>query len=321
MGRIWQLLFNGRRREASDPAPDAAVARAIDAIEPRLRFAGGYPQRYRAAVSHALGYVRRLAERVPGPVTINREAYVKDPFIRAIFASPDEFQHALCLSRAMQAYVHEHGCHLGTPVYALLGMRRQEKGTFGTELVGEVLRHDVPQTSVVFSDHTLTNIAPSEAQARELLTWSFLDSLLAEVRDRIAALREEKTYLEQKRSELAARLHSADAASRVRLQAELDALLPRLQEATAALDLRRYADYLDAVLLRPEAYLRLEDYAVCLDDMNIKRASCATTREIRLTDLLGRDRRRWSIALLHCQQPGAASIGENLDYATRWLNI
>lgn len=321
MGSIWQLLFNGGQKGAADPALDTAVERTIDAIDPKLKFAGGYPQRYRPAVAHALDYVRQLADRVPGPVTINREAYVKDPFIRAIFASPDEFHNALCLSRAMQGYVHQHGCHLGTPVYALLGMRRQEKGTFGTELVGEVLRHDVPQTSVIFSDHTLTNIAPSAAEARELLTWSFLDSLLAEVQDRIEALKAEKTYLEQKRSDIAARLHSADAGSRARLQTELDALLPKIQEATAALDLRRYAEYLDAVLLQPEAHLRLEDYAVCLDDMNIKRDACEGTREVHLTDLLGRDRRRWSIVLLHCQQPGAASIGENLDNATRWLNI
>lgn len=321
MTAIWQSLFSALRTAPVDPDLDAAVERVIDGLEPKLKFAGGYPQRYRKAVAHALTYARALAEAVPGPVTINREAYVQEPFVRAIFASPDDFHSALCMSQAMRDYSRQHECRLGTPVYGLLGMRRQERILYGTEINGDQVRHEVPQTAVIFSDHTLTGIAPSETEARERLMFSFLDSLVAEVHARIAALRQERNYLEQKRGNLLARLHSADAGQRFTLQAELDTLAPRWQETTAGLEPGRYGEYLDSVLLQPEQYLRLEPHTLHLDDMNIRRVPGPGVREIRLTDLIGRDRRRWSIALLHCQQPGMAPMTEQLEQASRWLQI
>ena len=321
MATIWQSLLSVLRNEPADPALDAAVEYVVNQLEPRLKFAGGYPQRYRKAVAHALAHARELADAVPGPVTINREAYVQDPFIRAIFASPDDFKSALCMSQAMRDYTREHECHLGSPVYALLGMRRREHTLYGTEVNGDQVRHEVPMTAIGFSDHTLTGIAPSEAEARERLVFSFLDSLLVEVRAQLDALRRERAYLEQKRGDLQARLHCADAAGQFSLQAELDALAPHWQSVAAELELSRHAEHLERVLLHPEQYLRLEHQTLHLDDMNIRRAPGPGVREIPVTDLLGRDRRRWTVALLHCQQPGIAPVAEQLDQASRWLHI
>ncbi|MEW5892755.1 MAG: hypothetical protein AB1697_06425 [Pseudomonadota bacterium] len=320
MPGFLKSLFSGLRPAPADPELDAAVERVIARLEPRLKLAGGYPQRYRASVAHALRYARNLAQQVPGPVDINREAYTKNPFIRAIFASPDEFQAALCLSRAMQDYLKGHSCSIGSQLYAVVGMRRREKGVLGMEMIGDAVRHDVPQTAVCFSDHTLTSISRSEAETRELLTESFLDSLVGQVADRIEQLKQAKQALEQKRGELMARLHTADAVERSRLQAELEETLTQLRASTEQLDLRRYADYLDAVLLQPERYLRLEPVTLHLDDMGIKREP-GQGREIRLVDMIGRDRRRWSVALLHCQNPGVVPMTERLEAASRWINI
>ncbi|NWG88008.1 MAG: hypothetical protein HXY26_10965 [Hydrogenophilaceae bacterium] len=317
---FWKSLFSSLQRVAPNPELDAAVERVVDAIDPKLKLAGGYPQRYRQAVAHALAYTRDLARQVPGPVTINREAYTKDPFIRAIFASPDEFQAALCMSRAMQDYLKGHTCTIGSQLYAMVGMRRREKGVIGMEVIGDSVRHDVAQTAVCFSDHTLTNIANSEAGTRDQLAWSFMDSLLGQVSDRIEQLKQAKQDLDQKRGELMARLRSADPEQQAHLQAELDRTLAELREATEKLDLRRYADYLDAVLLQPEAHLRLEAATLYLDDMGIKRNN-GNGREIHFVDMIGRDRRRWSIALLHCQSPGVVSMTDRLQEASRWMDI
>lgn len=320
MPGFLNALFSGLRPAAADPELDAAVERVVYTIEPKLKLAGGYPQRYRKAVAHALAYARNLATQVPGPIDINREAYTKDSFIRAIFASPDEFKSALCMSRAMQDYLKGNACTIGSQLYAMVGMRRREKGVIGMEVIGDTVRHDVPQTAVCFSDHTLTNISHSEAETRELLTWSFMDSLLAQVTDRIEQLKQARQALDQKSNEIIGRLHSASADQRGQLQQELDTTLAELRAATERLDLRRYADYLEEVLLQPQSHLRLETVTLHIDDMGIKREPGAG-REITFVDMISRDRRRWCIALLHCQSPGLIPMTDRLQEASRWMNI
>jgi hypothetical protein len=320
MPGFLNTLFSGLRPAAADPELDAAAERVVYTVEPKLKLAGGYPQRYRKAVAHALGYARDLASQVPGPVDINREAYTKDPFIRAIFASPDEFKSALCMSRSMQEFLKGNSCTIGSQLYAMVGMRRREKGVIGMEVIGDTVRHDVPQTSVCFSDHTLTNISHSESETRELLTWSFMNSLLGQVIDRVEQLKQARQALDQKSNEIIGRLHTANGGQRETLQRELEATLAELRSATEQLDLRRYADYLDEVLLQPQAHLHLETLTLHIDDMGIKRAP-GSGREITFVDMISRDRRRWCIALLHCQSPGLIPMTDRLQEASRWMDI
>lgn len=320
MNGFFKSLFSGLQGARANPELDAAVERVVHAVEPKLKFAGGYPQRYRGAVAHALDYVRELARQVPGPIAVNREAYGKSPFVRAIFASPDEFQTALCTSRAMQEYLKADSCGIGTPLYAVLGMRRREKAVIGMEVVGDEVRHDVTQTTVCFSSHTLTSIAHSEADSRALLGWGFINSLIGHVTDRLEQIKQTKQELEQQCSELRARLRSADALQRESLQEALDAALAGLREATEQLDLRRHAEHIDAVLLQPEQHLRLEPVTLHIDDMSIKREP-GNGREVTFVDLVGRDRRRWCITLLHCQSPGVIPMSERLEEASRWMYL
>lgn len=317
---FFKSLFSGLNGAAPNPELDAAVERVVQAIEPKLKFAGGYPQRYRNAVANALAYAQDLARQVPGPVAVSREAYTRDPFVRAIFATPDEFQSALCNSRAMHDYLKGGSCGIGSPLYAVLGMRRREKGVIGMEVVGDQVRHDVAQTAVNFSSHTLSNIAQSEADSRELLTWSFIDSLLGQIGEHIEQLRQAKLDTERRCNEIAARLHTADAPQREQLQKEQEASQAELRAATDKLDLNRYPGYIDAVLLQPQAHLRLERVTLCIDDMGIK-CEAERGREIVCFDLIGRDRRRWCVALLHCQSPGLVPMSERLEQASRWMNI
>lgn len=316
---FFKNLFAGLNGAAAKPELDTAVEHVVQTIEPKLKFAGGYPQRYRNAVANALAYAHDLAQQVPGPVAVSREAYGKDPFVRAIFATPDEFQSALCNSRAMQDYLKGESCSIGSPLYAVLGMRRWEKAVIGMEVIGDQVRHDVSQTAVSFSSHTLSNIARSETASRELLTWSFIDSLLGHINDHIEQLKKTRQECDSRCSELFGRLHTADGLERAQLQRELDTHQADLRTATEKLDLRHYPDYFDAVLLQPQAHLRLEQITLCIDDMGIKRdASCG--REIVCVDLIGRDRRRWCVALLHCPSPGLIPMSERLEQASRWMS-
>lgn len=328
-GLLSRLFGRAADKEADSPELAAAIDRAVQRVEPRLRLAGGYPDRYRRSVACALNYARELAGQVPGPVDMSPEHYAKDPFVHALFSAPEEMQHALCMSHAMHEYARRPD-GLTPEVYALMGMRRREKTAFGMEANGEVVSRGVAQRVVCFTDHTLSGPAPTETEARELLMWSLFDSLVDRVVERVQARRKERQALEKERDYLTAELHGAgvDAGKRRDLQQRLQDVLARLGKVNESLDLRRLAEDFDAVLLEPQAHLKLEEASLSVDGMGVVRDSGGQTQSVhalRFTDLYGRDRRRWTVVMVRCHpRPGAmsaAAMAERLQQAGRWLQI
>lgn len=316
LDRLW-----GGQERPDDPELPAAIERAVDRVEPRLRQAGGYPERYRQPVAHALDYVRKLAAQVPGPVAINREAYASDPLVHALFASADDVRAALCVSQAMRDFRRDHP--EAGEVYALIGMRRGTKSMLGIEMEGELLRRDVPQKAVYFTDHTLADPGRTEAEARQRIALGFFDSLLSHVRLRVEQRKQEKTTLEQSRDELLARLRGADRGRRDELEPQLRETLDRLGRVSAALDLRRYGEDFDAVLLTPERYVFLERTAMILDGMGLLREPDSSgSTQVEFCDLIGRDRRRWTVAMMYCDRlRDESTMGERMELAQRWLGL
>jgi hypothetical protein len=225
----------------------------------------------------------------------------------------------MCISQAMRDYRKAYPDASG--VYALMGMRRREQKLFGMEMQGDTLKRDVPQEVVYFADHTLADPAPSEAEARERMAWGFFDSLMAHVTRRVAARQEERTALEQEKDELLARMRGAPDALREELEPRWRDLLARLQALHQELDLRQYGEDFDAVLLCPERHLYLEETAMVLDDMGIRRGENGGDR-VEFCDLIGRDRRRWTVTLVHCGHlAGEPTLAERLDTGQRWLGV
>jgi len=118
----------GKDEAPADPRLQQAIERAVDKVEPRLKQAGGYPGSYRAVIGQALRYADQLAAAMPG-----RWKWTYALHARPLRAYPVRFaapiQGTLCLSRAMQEYMRRPDA--GTAdIYALIGMRRNEKHTF-----------------------------------------------------------------------------------------------------------------------------------------------------------------------------------------------
>ena len=191
------------------------------------------------------------------------------------------------------------------------------------EMDGEVLRRDMPQQVVYFTGHTLADPGRTEAEARERIAQGFFDSLVAHVSLRVSARRQEKSDLEQERDELLARLRGADNGQRAEFAGRLEQTLGRLGQVTESLDLRRYAEDFDAVLLTPERYVFLERAAMTLDGMGRLREPDASGADlVEFCDLVGRDRRRWTVAVMHCERvQDEATIGDRLLLAERWLGL
>lgn len=169
MGLLSHLL--GLDHEPEIPGLAEAVERAVSRVEPHLKQISAYPKAFRKPVARALAYSREIAATIPGPVEINRAAYVQDHFVHALFPSVDFIQEALCSSQAMREF---HGENPATrEIYALMGMRRWEKSTLGMELLGQMVQKDVLQNVIYFTSHTVENPSTSPDETREKASWSF----------------------------------------------------------------------------------------------------------------------------------------------------
>lgn len=319
MGLLDSLF--GKSGAGESPLLADAVEWAVDRVDPRLRNLGGYPERYRQSVAHALAYAQALADGVPGPIPITTEAYASNPLVHALFAVQDDLHAAITASRAMESFLRDHPT-VGE-VYALLCMRRQTKNVFGMEMQGEILRRDVPQEVVFFTDYTIAEPGLTEAEARQRIARGFFESLVVHVINRIDARKEERGRLEQARDEILARMRAAPPDRRAELEAGLRNVLSRLGAIVASLELSQYGRDFDAVLTQPEKHLYLERTEINLDSMGIVRSqNAADSAEIDFCDLIGRDRRRWTVIMMYCDHVRhGASVEGRFESAERWLGL
>lgn len=319
MGFLRNLL--GLERQKEMPGLASAIERAVNRVEPYLKQTSGYPRIFRKSVMNALEYAHSLAADIPGPIEINRAAYAKTPYVHALFPSVEFIQEGLCSSQAMRDF---HSRNPATQnVYALMGMRRWEKSTLGMELLGQVLRRDVLQNVVYFTSHTLENPSPTAEETREITALSFFDKLIDLVAERIEARKQKKAELLHEKDWLIARLHEANDQTRPALTKEMATLLSQIQAITADLDLTHYVQDFEAVLLNPEQYLRLEQISMHLDEMGVKHKPDEDEPDepIEFNDLIGFDRRQWTVTLVHCSDIHVETYAERLDAAYRRLSI
>ena len=317
---FWLNLL-GLGPPPDDPRLLEAIERAVDRVEPRLKQAGGYPGRYRGAIALALHYSDQLAGAIPGPLELDPEHFNRNPMVRAVFPMQEDIQRMLLRSKTMREF--QRGPDDGPDIHALMGMRRYEKNIFGMEIEGEVLRRDVAQQSITFSDHNLSCITSEETGARALVAWRIFDSLIAQVANHIESLLQEKIQVGQRRDEVLARLHGANAEDRAALLQEASQLLTLLTVATQRLNLDHLPALFDTLLHTPETLVRLEQQQFRLDAMGIQRnqADTGISHALTFTDLLGQDRRRWCVALVRIPYQELPPLAERLQDANRWLAI
>jgi hypothetical protein len=321
---LFGQLFGHRSEQGHErdgPALLPAIERAVTVVEPLLKQVGGYPGRYRKPVAAALEYAQHLASIVPGPVKVDRESYAKDAYVHALFPDIHAVTESICASVALHEYQHNHPAR--DEFYALMGMRRIEKKVVGMELSGEVVQHDVVQKAVYFTSHTIDNPAPTENQAREQVAISFFDSLTGKVKQRVEQRKHGKQSLMLEKDMLLSRLRTAKARDKPALEAQLARFMEGLQAIVGSLELSNYVEDFEAVLLRPEEYLRIDQTPIVLDSMGIRRATddAEWGDAIMFHDLIGYDRRDWTVTMVHCSNLQSESFAEKLDRAYRRLAI
>jgi hypothetical protein len=316
---LFRHLFGSNSKETANLL--SAIELAVSKVEPLLKQTRKYPDAYRKPIQTALEYSRALAHSLPGPITINLDSYGNDAYIHAIFPSIAAIAEAFRSSRAMQDFLRENPA--SNNAYALMGMRRSEKTTMGMELSGDVIQRDVPQRVVYFSDHTIADPALTEANARERVALSFFNNLVNKIAIRVSLRKQEMQSQLQKMDMLRARLRAASSEALPALQNELSSMLGNLQSTSIKLDLDNYLDDFKSVLLKPEQYLHLNQTTHILDSMGVRRESTEFSQgeQIIFTDLIGLDRRNWTVTMVHCQNLQRETFAERLETAYRSLTI
>lgn len=304
--------------EAFEPDLDEALERAAARVEPRLKQTRGWPKRYRQPISAALAQARRVAEGIPGPVDIDAAHFARDPFVHALFASPEDIRRALCSSRVMHDYVDS---GIASEAYVLLSMRREEKRRLGMENAGSVLHRDVPQRLVWFSDHQLIAPAPTLAQARANLRWTLLDRFLERLAGGVDCLRAERNRLAEEKDHALARLRRADLTQRPELQQRADVCLKQLGEATHCLEHENLIEIFGTVLSHPEDCLFLRDQTLRIDNMGVVHGEAGGSEvdPLRFVELIERYHEPRTVVLVHCPDIHPMTQEERLQEAERWL--
>ncbi len=288
-------IISRLKPEPVDPAIKSLVERAVERIDPRLKSFSNYPKVYIPAVSAASNYAKQLVAQLPGCIVLSPGGYAQDPLLHALFTDVGSIHSSVHESSAISEYAQQQALPLEGEVFALMGMRRQEKTVFGAQLKGDVLQNDVRQTLVSFYSHTLILPCADEAEFRRKLEQHFFDSLINSFSEVIAVGITKLRALEAERDVLASRLRGHPPHSEA-MEAELESVRRQLDEANDDYGLKHYHLIFEAFMDVATQYLRLEQVEMPIDMRGVMRESDERLAgKFVMHDLIGRDRRNWTL--------------------------
>lgn len=273
--------------ERTRAALPAAVDLVVETIDPRLRLVPGYQEKLGAAVRRTVDYMRSLVPEPPPPMELSRKAWAADPRVNAFFAAAADIPMVLGRSKELRSYFDDPANAGAREAVALLAMEMQERNVLGVAMEGELLKHDVAQTTVSFSDHRIVMPAATHADMRFELGWRILSQLIQIALKRIEAIQARQRNLEESKGRLATRLRmlqgrksgleslaedpDAHQAEIKDLERQLAQAAAHLSEAKASLvTLDGYIEQVRSVLANPEQHLKLETIRVRVNRMGIK---------------------------------------------------
>ncbi|CRI67173.1 conserved hypothetical protein [Thiocapsa sp. KS1] len=309
---LFQSIFRGNESRGRYPESliEAAIERAVDGTDARLRLLPGYRKRLRVPVIHAIDQVVALVEAIPAPLAAGRREHGEDPRLAAVFSSAADMLRIFGRDPALTAFLATPEGAAAERVTCLLLAERVERNILGMDLVGDQVRRDVPQVAVSFTGHRLLDPRAAEAEMRRALERRAFDHLLALALSRIAEVRVEREdlmrqrdLLHRKRASLERGGWTFDAAQGAppdpaALMADLEGITAQL--AVLGADdglLRAHLGIVADSLAEAERQFWADDLDLSLDAMNIRRdAGEPSARRIVLKEL--HNARGWRLVML-----------------------
>ena len=260
-----------------------AVNLVVKLSHPNIHYVPHYRKKLMPAVEHTLKYAYALIVQMPAPVSIEADSWNTNPFVRSTFLNNKEFKYFFSEHQILKDFFHKTNA---SRCCALLLMNRKNKKILGAEIDGEIIKREVLQTSVEFSDHQIVAPMISEEETRKELSLRALAFLATHSLEDILSLIEWKRDMEMEKRILEIKLHIRDTRVRSRKSllpdisdntedtSEVYEVLRQLDRkiAEVRLELDEPEDYLNRVtelLYHPEQFLRAEPVRIFVNDMNI----------------------------------------------------
>jgi len=298
-----------------------ATEAIVEAVDPRLRVVSGYQRKIETGVVRTILHMRELAKELPHePIELSRDAWGADQQLNAFFATAADVPATLGRSVPLRAYFESPVNGAAADAYALLGMLKIEREVFAPALVDGVLRHDVAQTTVSFSNHTLIAPAPDVMACRREVGVLIFKRLAALALARIISLGERATELEQRKAMLGARLRllnlkrdgieqvagGGDASAEIAsIERELKLTADEFTETRTRLaTLNTRLEHVNAIFNSPADYVSLARVDLRVNKMGFKVAqeSTETASDLKLSELSIGDGLKAVIAFVRCQR-------------------
>ena len=256
-----------------------ALEQVVEGVDPAIRYVRGYRRKLHDAMQISLRFADDVVAEIPGAIDVSRENFVSDPYVNAFFVNAEDLQAIFSHSSEIREFMDDCGSEV-PGCFALLCMRKTEKTVFGVELAGDMLRHDVQQTAVSFSDHRIYSPAPTESGSRDGLRHCLLQGLATHALERIMRQKVGNHRLQQEHHDLNVRLRQlqrrdeagaegSDAPEAKAIGLQLKAIEQQLLHSRMAAP-EESLRQLHTVFTRPDHYLRIQKSTLRLNRMGIK---------------------------------------------------
>ncbi len=326
-------------QQISDELLRNSIEKALTLTNPRLQVLPGCHKRLAPAVLTTIEFLSALIRELPPVRALANDNWATDPAWRAFFATPNEVGAMLARSERLRTVFNKYP-ELDE-AFLVLGMNYNEQQSLGIAMHGGLIRRDVLQTSVSFSDHRTHICSREEQRLRRLVGAAGFEYLLAQALSEIAQDRVERVELEANRNLLQARKRmleqqgpglgsmfstaAEERAEQEKLTEELLASERQLQEIGLAENmLEMEFETVKSVLENPQRYLRIEPRRLRLNATNIvvddPGQSDAAEVDFSMADFMGSLPRQRAFVLAcvaRNEVPEAPKI--NFDDAARYL--
>ena len=340
LDRVASALFGGKKTDTDADRQLIAdmIELIVEEVEPRVRFHARYREKLEKCVRASIAYLRSIGSQPLEPVPLSRKSWNDDARVNTFFAKADDVSTCIGRSKELRAFFENPSNAEIQEAYAVLGMKKDEHTTFGTQLQGDAVQHDVAQTAVNFSGHRL--IAPSATLAATRLEIGrrMIQRLAQIALARIVAIDMKATELQEHKAYLGARMRllnlardgmeglvkdpSTIAAEAKEIERELKVTVDGYIEAKGSLaTLDGYIKHIDDVFAHPEQHLTLTQKPLRLTRMGIK-ADAGTSgpvNELSLAELSIGDAFRGAIAIVRCPRSELAPKEDLIGKAERYL--
>lgn len=256
------------------------VEHVVDVVDPRIRVIGRYSPKLTGPLTHTWEYLSELANLIPDGVILNRADYSNDTRMKLIFESQGYIQNLL---NSVPPLLQKVTNNTSDRIYMLLCMEKKERSFLGAELAGEIIKRDVLQTKMSFSNRKILSAGFSKEDAKLGFKNCALEGLLQKAHDLVLASRSEHKQLIERKRQLHQQAHTIkdakykDHSSLFTRNDHLLGASPELQEIERQLtDIRVKSESPDhhlaqaiEVLSHPEQYIRIKNYSTLLNSSGI----------------------------------------------------